>query len=68
LAIDLSNLASEQPIYVMSTDMRAYVQVEKTWHEVPLAPADDGAGSVLKIAGKHTYRYVFEARVGNFAA
>jgi hypothetical protein len=25
------------------------------------------AGNVLKIEGKHTYRYVFEARVRNFA-
>jgi ABC-type lipoprotein export system ATPase subunit len=67
LAMHLSNVAGEQPIYVMSPDMRAYVQVGKTWQEVPLTPADDGAGNVLKITGKHTYRYVFEARVGNFA-
>jgi putative ABC transport system ATP-binding protein/macrolide transport system ATP-binding/permease protein/lipoprotein-releasing system ATP-binding protein len=67
LAVDLSNVAGEQPIYVMSPEMRAYVQVGKTWQEVPLAPADDGVGGVLKIAGKHTYRYVLEARVGNFA-
>jgi putative ABC transport system ATP-binding protein/macrolide transport system ATP-binding/permease protein/lipoprotein-releasing system ATP-binding protein len=67
LAVDLSNVVGEQPIYVMSPEMRAYVQVGKTWQEVPLAPADDGVGGILKIAGNHTYRYVFEARVGNFA-
>ena len=67
LAMSLSNIGGEQPIYVMSPDMRAYVQVGKLWQEVPLTPTDDGAGSVLKIEGKHIYRYVFEARVRNFA-
>jgi ABC-type lipoprotein export system ATPase subunit len=66
LAMDLSNVSGEQPIYVMSPDMRAYVQVGKIWQEVPLTPSDDGAGGVVKIEGKHTYRYVFEARVRNF--
>lgn len=67
LAISLSNVSGEQPIYVTSPDMRAYVQVGKIWQEVPLTPSEDRAGSVLKIEGKHTYRYVFEARVENFA-
>jgi ABC-type lipoprotein export system ATPase subunit len=67
LAVALSNVNGEQPIYVMSPDMRAYVQVGKVWHEVPLTPIDDGTGNVSKIEGKHTYRYVFEARVSNFA-
>jgi putative ABC transport system ATP-binding protein/macrolide transport system ATP-binding/permease protein/lipoprotein-releasing system ATP-binding protein len=62
----LSNVRGEQPIYVMSPDMRAYVQVGKSWEEVPLTPTGDEAGGVLKIEGKHTYRYVFEARVRNF--
>ena len=66
LAMYLSNVGSEQPIYVMSPDMRAYVQVGKIWQEVPLTPTDDEAGGVLKIEGKHTYHYVFEARVRNF--
>lgn len=34
---------------------------------MPLTPADDGAGGVLKIDVNHTYHYVFEARVKNFA-
>ena len=66
LAISLSNVSGEEPIFVMSPDMRAYVQVGRIWQEVPLAPTDDGSGAVLKIEGEHTYRYVFEARVENF--
>jgi ABC-type lipoprotein export system ATPase subunit len=66
LAVSLSNVSGEQPIYVMSPDMRAYVQVGKIWHEVPLTPIDDGIGNVSKVEGTRTYRYVFEARVTNF--
>jgi len=66
LAVDLSNATGDEPIYVMSPDMRGYVQVGKVWQELPLKPTDDDASGVLKIEGKHVYRYVFEARVGEF--
>jgi ABC-type lipoprotein export system ATPase subunit len=66
LAVYLSNVGGDQPIYVMSPDMRGYVQVGKIWQEVPLKPTDDGASGVLKIEGKHIYRYVFDARVSGF--
>jgi ABC-type lipoprotein export system ATPase subunit len=67
LTVSLSNVGGNQPIYVMTPDMRAYVQVGKVWQEVPLKPVEDGTVSVLKIEGKHTYRYVFDARVKDFA-
>ena len=63
----LQNVGGEQPIYVMAPDMRAYVQVGTAWQEVALKPADEGAGDVLKIDGKQTYRYVLDARVRDFA-
>jgi len=66
LTISLSNVDDRRPIYVMSPDMRAYVQVGKLWQEVPLTPSDDDAGGVSKIEGERTYRYMFEARVKNF--
>jgi hypothetical protein len=65
LAVYLWNV-SEEPIYVMSPEMHAYVQVGKVWQEVPLVSTDDNAGGVLKIEGKHTYRYIFDARVRDF--
>jgi ABC-type lipoprotein export system ATPase subunit len=55
------------PIYVMSPDMRAYVQVRTTWQEVPMRPTEDSANGVLKIEGKQSYRYLLDARVRNFA-
>jgi hypothetical protein len=57
----------EAPIYVMSPDMRAYVQVRTTWQEVPMRPLDESANGVLKIEGKKSYRYLLDARVRDFA-
>ena len=62
----LQNVGGEQPIYVMSPDMRAYVQVGTTWQEVAMTPADGNAAGVSKIDGRQTYRYVFDARVRDF--
>ena len=66
LAVYLWNVGSDTPIYVMSPEMHAYVQVGKVWQEVPLEPADSSSSGVLKIDGKQTYRYVFDARVKDF--
>jgi putative ABC transport system ATP-binding protein/macrolide transport system ATP-binding/permease protein/lipoprotein-releasing system ATP-binding protein len=66
LAVYLWNATGDQPIYVMSPDMRGYVQVGKVWQELPLKPIDDGASGVLKIEGKLVYRYVFDARIAEF--
>jgi ABC-type lipoprotein export system ATPase subunit len=62
----LQNVGGE-PIYVMAPDMRAYVQVASLWQELPMTPTDDSASGVIKIEGKQTYRYRFDARVRDFA-
>jgi ABC-type lipoprotein export system ATPase subunit len=63
----LQNVGSDEPIYVMSPDMRGYVQVKTTWQEVPMQPFEDSINGVAKIEGKRTYRYLFDARVRDFA-
>ena len=63
----LQNVGGGEPIYVMSPDMRAYVQVGTTWQEVAMTPADESAGGVSRIDGRQTYRYVLDARVRDFA-
>lgn len=55
------------PIFVMSPELRAYVQVKAVWQEVPMKPIEDSAGGVTKIEGKQTYRYLFDARVRDYA-
>jgi hypothetical protein len=67
LAVYLLNSGGEGPIYVMSPDMHAYVQVGREWQELPLKPAGDSDGGVLRIEGKQIYHYKFDARVKDFA-
>jgi hypothetical protein len=66
LTIDLQNAGGDRPIYVMTPDMRAHVQVGTTWQEVPTRPADDGPAGVGRIDTAQTYRYVFDARLRDF--
>lgn len=66
LEVALLNVDNEKPIYVMSPDMHAYVQIGKVWQEVPLEPAEHSASGVLRIDGKQIYRYLFNARVKDF--
>jgi putative ABC transport system ATP-binding protein/macrolide transport system ATP-binding/permease protein/lipoprotein-releasing system ATP-binding protein len=66
LTTNLQNVGG-QPIYVLSPDMRAYVQVRTVWQEVPMQPVDESTNGVLKIEGKQAYRYHFDARVRDFA-
>jgi ABC-type lipoprotein export system ATPase subunit len=63
----LQNVSGGQPIYVMSPDLRAYVQVGTVWQEVSMKPTDETASGVLKIESQQTYRYVFDARVRHYA-
>ena len=67
LTLTLWNVSGDRPIYVMSPSVQAYVQVGRVWQEIPLRPAGESTGAVLKITGKQAYRYVFEARLTDFA-
>jgi ABC-type lipoprotein export system ATPase subunit len=62
----LQNVGGE-PIYVMTPQMRAYVQVASLWQEVPMTAAEENTTGVTQIIGKQTYRYRFDARVHDFA-
>jgi putative ABC transport system ATP-binding protein/macrolide transport system ATP-binding/permease protein/lipoprotein-releasing system ATP-binding protein len=67
LTISLENVGGGATIYVMSPDMRAYVQVGREWHELPITAVDAAADEVLKIDGKQDYRYRFEAHPTQYA-
>ena len=67
LTLELWNVKGDQPIYVMSPAVHAYVQVGRQWMEVPTKPTDESAAAVLKITGRQQYRYVFEARPADYA-
>jgi putative ABC transport system ATP-binding protein/macrolide transport system ATP-binding/permease protein/lipoprotein-releasing system ATP-binding protein len=67
LTLYLWNVGGGKPIYVMSSGVQAYVQVDTNWEELALQPVDQAADSVLAINGRQTYRYGFEARPSRFA-
>ena len=67
LTLTLRNSVPDRPIYVMSPDLRAYIQVGKLWQEVALEPVEDAAAGVSRIDGERAYDYVFEAKVKDFA-
>ena len=62
----LQNVGGDRPIYVMSPELRAYVQVGTVWQEVSTTPTDEGARGVRKIEDRQTYRYLLDARVRDF--
>ncbi len=51
----------------MSPSLRAYVQIGRQWIEMPSKPIEESAASVLKITGRQSYRYVFEAKPTDYA-
>jgi ABC-type lipoprotein export system ATPase subunit len=57
-----------QPIYIMSPELHAFVQVGLEWRELPLEPVGDSTASVLKVTGRQLYSYEFEANVSKFTA
>jgi ABC-type lipoprotein export system ATPase subunit len=67
LSLELWNVKGDKPIYVMSPSLRAYVQIGRQWIEVPAKPIEESAASVLKITGRQSYRYVFEAKPTDYA-
>ena len=67
LTLELWNVKGDQPIYVLSPALRAYVQVGRQWLELPSQPIEESAAQVLKVTGRQSYRYAFEARPKAYA-
>jgi len=67
LTLELWNVKGDKPIYVLSPALRAYVQVGRQWIEVPSRPIEESTAQVLKITGRQSYRYVFEAKPAEYA-
>jgi putative ABC transport system ATP-binding protein/macrolide transport system ATP-binding/permease protein/lipoprotein-releasing system ATP-binding protein len=67
MTLELWNVRGDKPIYVMAPALRAYVQIGRQWVEVPMRPAEESTAQVLKITGRQSYRYVFEAKPAEYA-
>lgn len=67
LTIFVQNLEPEQDLFVMAPEVRAFVQVGLQWQEIPLRPADDQEGRVVRMtAEKHRFRFRFTPDVKPF--
>ncbi|MFO0843814.1 MAG: ABC transporter ATP-binding protein [Gemmataceae bacterium] len=66
LTVYLQNVAPEEELYVTAPSLRAFVQVERDWVEVPLEPADDQAGRVVALTDRRPFRFRFTPRLTRF--
>ncbi len=66
VTIYLENTKGDPPIYVMSPNVRAFVQVGAGWQEALLTPLEAATASVLKVTGRQLYQFVLELRVEKF--
>lgn len=67
LVLKLENAFPEQEFYVMSPDVRVYIQEGMVWREVPSRVAEASAEErVVKLTGAHTPVYAFDATVQQF--
>lgn len=61
LSLYLKNTTGDQPLYVMTPSVRAFIQVGSSWQEVPLKQQQIESGSsVQKIEAERIYRYSLE--------
>jgi ABC-type lipoprotein export system ATPase subunit len=63
----LRNTTGDQPIYVMSPTVRAFIQVGSNWQEAPFKPVNAAVQQVRKIEGIQIDRYILEPDVQEFA-
>lgn len=62
VTIYLENRAPQEDLHVLAPTVRAFVQVDRGWEEVPLEPADGQAGRLVALTGRH--RFAFRFRIG----
>src|SRR5262249_54997300 len=66
-ALYLRNVSGGEPLYVMTPSVRAFVQVDGRWQEVPLRPIDTSEeGRVIELQGERIFRYVLEPTTPNY--
>jgi putative ABC transport system ATP-binding protein/macrolide transport system ATP-binding/permease protein/lipoprotein-releasing system ATP-binding protein len=66
LVLYLQNLDAEAPVFVTAPAVRAFVQVDRDWVEVPLRSSDEETDGVLNLSGKQLFRFTFRPATGHF--
>jgi putative ABC transport system ATP-binding protein/macrolide transport system ATP-binding/permease protein/lipoprotein-releasing system ATP-binding protein len=66
LVLYLHNLDNNTPLFVTKPAVRAFVQVDRDWVEVPARSAEDEADGVLSLSGKQMFRFTFKPEVARY--
>ena len=66
LTVFLASLDPARELYVMGPSLRAFVQVDRSWQAIPIAPADQQADQVTKINERRLFRFTFRPNVASF--
>jgi hypothetical protein len=60
LTMAMKNLDPVQPIYVMTSPVRVFVQSGLVWKEIPARAGNGRAAGVVKLTDQHAYETIFE--------
>ncbi len=62
----LQNYGTQQPFYVLGPAVRVFVQVHRTWHEVPAKAVGFSDHTVQEVNGKKDLRVAFRADLARY--
>jgi putative ABC transport system ATP-binding protein/macrolide transport system ATP-binding/permease protein/lipoprotein-releasing system ATP-binding protein len=66
LVLYLQNLDPDTPLFVTAPAVRAFVQVDRDWVEVPARSTEDESDGVLSLSGKQVFRFTFTPEVARY--
>ncbi len=66
LVLYLQNLDLDRPVFVTAPAVRAFVQVDRDWVEVPARPSEEQTDGVLSVSGKQVFQCTIKPDVPRF--
>src|SRR5262249_61541020 len=66
LVLALQNLDPDTPLFVTAPALRAFVQVDRDWVEVPARSSEEDSEGVLSLSGKRVFRFSFKPEVARY--
>jgi putative ABC transport system ATP-binding protein/macrolide transport system ATP-binding/permease protein/lipoprotein-releasing system ATP-binding protein len=66
LVLYLQNLDAEAPVFVSAPAVRAFVQVDRDWVEVPFQSSEEETEGVLSLSGKQLFRFTLRPQRERF--
>jgi putative ABC transport system ATP-binding protein/macrolide transport system ATP-binding/permease protein/lipoprotein-releasing system ATP-binding protein len=66
IALFLQNYDPQKPFHVLGPSVRVFVQVDRSWQEVPASPVGFSEKSVHEVTGKQVFRFAFRADLARY--